>query len=98
MNIIASGLSPWLALQDLVNNRQALYPAKSACVKTGKPAAFRQALLAASARAPLSALDSETKPPRKASSYTLLTGFEDTELPESAASPALSKTQYGDLH
>ena len=61
-------------------------------------AAFRQALLAASARAPLSALDSGEKPPRKASSYTLLTGFEDTELPESAASPALSKTQYGDLH
>jgi hypothetical protein len=61
-------------------------------------AAFRQALLAASARAPLSALDSGAKPKRKASSYTLLTGFEDTELPESAASPALSKTQYGDLH
>jgi hypothetical protein len=61
-------------------------------------AAFRQALLAASARAPSSALDSGAKPLRKASSYTLLTGFEDTELPESAASPALSKTQYGDLH
>jgi hypothetical protein len=61
-------------------------------------AAFRQALLAASARAPLSASDSGVKPRRKASSYTLLTGFEDTELPESAASPALSKTQYGDLH
>jgi hypothetical protein len=61
-------------------------------------AAFRQALLAASARAPLSAADSGVKPRRKASSYTLLTGFEDTELPESAASPALSKTQYGDLH
>ena len=61
-------------------------------------AAFRQALAAASARAPLSALDAGAKPRRKASSYTLLTGFEDTELPESAASPALSKTQYGDLH
>lgn len=31
-------------------------------------------------------------------SYTLLTGFEDTEMPESAALPALSTTQYGDLN
>jgi hypothetical protein len=61
-------------------------------------AAFRQALLAASARAPLSAQDAGEKPRRKASSYTLLTGFEDTEMQESAASPALSKTQYGDLN
>jgi hypothetical protein len=30
-------------------------------------------------------------------SYTLLTGFEDTELPDSRA-PALSGTQYGDLN
>jgi hypothetical protein len=30
-------------------------------------------------------------------SYTLLTGFEDTEMPESPSSPALSSTQYGDL-
>ena len=31
-------------------------------------------------------------------SYTLLTGFEETEMPESpAAQPALSTTQYGDL-
>lgn len=61
-------------------------------------AAFRQALLAASAKAPVTAFDSGEKTRRKASSYTLLTGFEDTEMPESAASPALSKTQYGDLH
>lgn len=61
-------------------------------------AAFRQALLAASARAPVGALETAAKTPRKPSSYTLLTGFEDTELPESAESLALSKTQYGDLH
>lgn len=67
-------------------------------LETDEVAAFRQALLAASARAPVSALDTGAKTKRKASSYTLLTGFEDTELPESAASPALSKTQYGDLH
>jgi len=31
-------------------------------------------------------------------SYTLLTGFEDTEMPEMPVSaPALSATQYGDL-
>jgi hypothetical protein len=61
-------------------------------------AAFRQALIAASANAPASALDSGATPPRKASSHALLTGFEDTEQLENAASPALSKTQYGDLH
>ena len=30
-------------------------------------------------------------------SYTLITGFEDTEMPDSPAIPALSNTQYGDL-
>lgn len=29
-------------------------------------------------------------------SYTLLTGYEDTEMPKSYAAPALSTTQYGD--
>ena len=60
-------------------------------------AAFRLALLAASTKAPVDALETATKARRGVSSYTLLTGFEDTELPESAASPALSKTQYGEL-
>jgi hypothetical protein len=60
-------------------------------------AAFRQALLAASAKAPAAVLDTGARARRAISSYTLLTGFEDTELPESAASPGLSKTQYGDL-
>lgn len=60
-------------------------------------AAFRLALLAASARLPVNVLETATKARRGVSSYTLLTGFEDTELPESAASPALSKTQYGEL-
>ena len=32
-------------------------------------------------------------------SYTLLTGFEDTEMPDSdTRAPALSGTQYGDLN
>ena len=60
-------------------------------------AAFRRALLDASAKAPVNALETGAKLRRGVSSYTLLTGFEDTELPESAASPALSKTQYGEL-
>lgn len=60
-------------------------------------AAFRQALLAASAKPPAVVLDTATRMRRGISSYTLLTGFEDTELPESSASPGLSKTQYGDL-
>lgn len=58
-------------------------------------AAFKQALRAASAQAPAAVHGLKTSSgPR---SYALLTGFEDTEMPESAASPALSSTQYGDL-
>ena len=66
-------------------------------LKADEVAAFRLALLAASAKAPANALETATKARRGISSYALLTGFEDTELPESAASPALSKTQYGEL-
>ncbi|MES2414453.1 MAG: hypothetical protein V4614_11670 [Pseudomonadota bacterium] len=54
--------------------------------------AFKQALAAASAAAP------EGKARTGLHSYTLLTGFEDTEMPETAAAPALSATQYGDLN
>ena len=61
-------------------------------------AAFRRALLDASAKAPVNALETAAKLRRGISSYTLLTGFEDTELPESADSPALSRTQYGELN
>ncbi len=58
--------------------------------------AFKQALASASA-APLS-IDASGKTRTGLHSYTLLTGFEDTEMPESAAVPALSATQYGDLN
>jgi hypothetical protein len=64
-------------------------------IELDEVAAFKQALLAASAQAPAAAHG--VKPPRGPRSYTLLTGFEDTEMHESAASPALSTTQYGDL-
>jgi len=66
-------------------------------IQADEVAAFKQALAAASAQgvpvaeggAPIRSI------PR---SYTLLTGFEDTEMPDAPALvPALSATQYGDL-
>lgn len=60
-------------------------------------AAFKQALAAASASSP-SSTDSSGKIRSGPRSYTLLTGFEDTEMPESYAAPVLSNTQYGDLN
>lgn len=67
-------------------------------IQADEVAAFKQALAAASAQgvpAP------EAGAPHRSSprSYTLLTGFEDTEMPDSPALvPALSATQYGDLN
>jgi hypothetical protein len=67
-------------------------------IQADEVAAFKQALAAASAHGiPAESLPLATSRsgPR---SYTLLTGFEDTEMPESPAMvPALSATQYGDL-
>ena len=59
-------------------------------------AAFKLALVAASANNP-AAPDSTGKSRSGLRSFTLITGFEDTEMPESTASPALSATQYGEL-
>ncbi|MGH6638028.1 MAG: hypothetical protein ACREBY_05405 [Polaromonas sp.] len=67
-------------------------------IQADEVAAFKQALLAASARGPAAVAENGVKTRSGPRSYTLLTGFEDTELPESAASPALSSTQYGDLN
>lgn len=58
-------------------------------------AAFKQAL-SATANHHIS-LDATGKTRTGPHSYTLPTGFEDTEMPESASVPALSNTQYGDL-
>lgn len=56
--------------------------------------AFRRALVAGSRPAPLAA-DKSHHGPR---SYTLLTGYEDTEMPEGEQkAPLLSGTQYGEL-
>lgn len=52
---------------------------------------------AASAIRPVAA-DAAGKARNSPRSYALLTGFEDTEMPESARMPALSATQYGDLN
>lgn len=59
-------------------------------------AAFKQALVAASAQNP-AAPDATGKSRSGLRSFTLITGFEDTEMPESSAAPALSATQYGEL-
>jgi hypothetical protein len=68
-------------------------------IQADEVAAFKQALLAASAEGVVAPTEKGVKVksgPRSPRSYTLLTGFEDTEMPESN-SPALSSTQYGDL-
>ena len=59
-------------------------------------AAFKQALTAASAQHPATP-DGTGKSRSGLRSFTLITGFEDTEMPESSAAPALSATQYGEL-
>jgi hypothetical protein len=69
-------------------------------IQADEVAAFKQALLAASAEGPVAAPEKGVKVksgPRSPRSYTLLTGFEDTEMPPESNSPALSSTQYGDL-
>ena len=66
-------------------------------IQDDEVAAFRLALAAASATSVVT-VDATGKSRSGPHSYTLLTGFEDTEMPESAAVPALSNTQYGDLN
>lgn len=66
-------------------------------IQADEVAAFKQALAAASAASPVGA-SQNAKGRGGPRSYTLLTGFEDTEMPDSPAVPALSATQYGDLN
>lgn len=66
-------------------------------IQDDEVAAFKNALAAAAASSAVST-DSSGKIHSGPRSYTLLTGFEDTEMPESSAAPALSTTQYGDLN
>jgi len=68
-------------------------------IQADEVAAFRQALVAASAAGPSLAVAKGVTTRSGLTSYTLLTGFEDTEMPDSpVAVPALSATQYGDLN
>ncbi len=66
-------------------------------IQDDEVAAFKQALSAASSSGPV-ATDGAGKIRSGPRSYTLLTGFEDTEMPDSPAAPVLSNTQYGDLN
>jgi hypothetical protein len=65
-------------------------------IQDDEVAAFKQALSVSAANHP-TAPDANGKTRSGLRSYTLITGFEDTEMPESAAAPALSATQYGEL-
>ncbi|MDP2448745.1 MAG: hypothetical protein Q8M93_11500 [Polaromonas sp.] len=68
-------------------------------IQDDEVAAFKQALAAASASGGTAQVVQKGVSTRSGPhSYTLLTGFEDTEMPEMPVSaPALSATQYGDL-
>ena len=74
-------------------------------IQADEVVAFKRALVAGSSRpAPLTPTPDA---PRKAHvaevgangqrSYTLLTGYEETELPDDPKAPVLSGTQYGEL-
>ncbi len=68
-------------------------------IQADEVAAFQQALVAASAAGPVPAAAKGASTRSGPRSYTLLTGFEDTEMPDSpVVVPALSATQYGDLN
>lgn len=66
-------------------------------IQEDEVAAFKSALASAAASHPVTT-DASGKSRSGLHSYTLLTGFEDTEMSESSAAPALSATQYGELN
>lgn len=68
-------------------------------IQADEVAAFKQALAAAAAAGPVLAVAKGVSTRSGPRSYTLLTGFEDTEMPDTPmVLPALSTSQYGDLH
>ena len=94
---IAKAVAPAVA----VSVQAALAPAASRYepIQADEVAAFKQALAAASAVGTVVVADKGITTRSGPRSYTLLTGFEDTEMPDSPVSvPALSATQYGDLN
>lgn len=106
----AVGIKPVAQAMDQAAVADKAYPLNLPAKKPGAPryepilddevAAFKQALAAASASsaATVDAAGAAGKSRSGLHSYTLLTGFEDTEMLESSAAPALSSTQYGDLN
>lgn len=67
-------------------------------IQDDEVAAFKQALAAASAGGGTAQVAKGVSTRNGPHSYALLTGFEDTEMPDTpVAAPALSATQYGDL-
>lgn len=66
-------------------------------IQADEVTAFKQALSNGAVVGPAAVADA-SKTRRGLRSFTLITGFEDTEMPDSAAAPALSTTQYGELH
>ena len=73
-------------------------PSRHDPIQNDEVAAFKLALASAAAAASAGLLDSSGKTRTGTHSYTLLTGFEDTEMPDSYVAPVLSTTQYGDLN
>jgi hypothetical protein len=92
--------SPDAAQKAAPHGGEALTAARAARyepIEADEVAAFRQALQAASPKgAPVAAQGIKTRSGLR--SYTLLTGFEETEMPLPDAFPALSNTQYGELN
>ncbi len=84
--------------------RSALWRAQSGAarhepIEADEVAAFKQALQAASSQGGSAALRAQgVKIHSGPRSSTLLTGFEETEMPVPDSSPVLSNTQYGDLN
>ncbi|MDP2256776.1 MAG: hypothetical protein Q8K05_12085 [Polaromonas sp.] len=72
-------------------------PPRHEPIQAEEIAAFKQALLAASSQG-ASVVTQGLSTRSGLHEVAPRTGFEDTEMPESAASPALSSTQYGDLN
>jgi len=67
-------------------------------IEADEVAAFKQALQAASPQGASVASVQGVKTRSGPHSYTLLTGFEETEMMQSDSFPALSNTQYGELN
>lgn len=80
------------------NRHDPLLEAEVAAFKRALAAVQLAAVPPATRAAAVPAADADSRARIGSKSYTLITGFEDTEMPDSPAMPALSATQYGDLN